>query len=271
MNVAYNMDCLDGMKTLSDCSIDLTVTSPPYDNIRTYNGFKFDWKEVIKELYRVTKDGGVVVWIVSDQTINGSETGTSFKQALFAMECGFNLHDTMIWDKGCFSCVGAIQTRYAPVFEYMFVFSKGKPKAFNPLKDKPNISAWKTKHGTIRNADGTTKSMSNNGKTYGDYGIRYNIWEMPPVVSNTERTGHPAQFPVRLAQDHIKSWSNDGDTVLDPFLGSGTTRIAAYDLNRNFIGYEISKEYFDKQEERFNAHTAQQSLFTNYEQEELDG
>ena len=261
MNVAYNMDCLDGMKTLDDCCIDLTVTSPPYDNLRDYNGYSFDWRETIKELYRVTKDGGVVVWVVADQTVNGSETGTSFRQALFATECGFNLHDTMIWNKGCFSCVGAIHTRYAHVFEYMFVFSKGKPKAFNPLKDKPNISVGKTKRGKKRNADGSMKAMSNIGKPYGEYGIRYNIWEMPPVVSNTERTGHPAQFPVRLASDHIKSWSDEGDTVLDPFLGSGTTRIAAYDLNRQFIGYEISEEYFRLQEERFARHTAQMNLF----------
>lgn len=261
MNVAYNMDCLDGMKRLDDACIDLTVTSPPYDNLRDYNGYSFDWHETIKELYRVTKDGGVVVWVVADQTVNGSETGTSFRQALFAMECGFNLHDTMIWNKGCFSCVGAIQTRYAPVFEYMFVFSKGKPKSFNPLKDKLNVCAGKTIHGTIRNADGSIKPMSSNGKKYSDYGIRYNIWEMPPVHINSERTGHPAQFSISLASDHIKSWSNEGDTVLDPFLGSGTTRIAAYDLNRNFIGYEISKEYFEKQEERFARHTAQMSLF----------
>lgn len=261
MNVAYNMDCLDGMKTLDDCCVDLTVTSPPYDNLRDYNGYSFDWHETIKELYRITKDGGVVVWVVADQTVNGSETGTSFRQALFATECGFNLHDTMIWNKGCFSCVGAIQTRYAPVFEYMFIFSKGKPKAFNPIKDKRNISYGKTKHGTIRNAGGSMKAMSNIGKSYGEYGIRYNVWEMPPVTSNVERTGHPAQFPISLASDHIKSWSNEGDTVLDPFLGSGTTRIAAYDLNRNFVGYEISEEYFKMQEERFARHTAQMSLF----------
>lgn len=267
-NVAYNMDCMDGMKTIPNCSVDLTVTSPPYDNIRTYNGYSFNWKETIKELFRVTKQGGVVVWIVSDQTVNGSETGTSFKQALFAMECGFNLHDTMIWNKGCFSSVGDLQIRYAPVFEYMFVWSKGKPKTFNPIKDKRNICANKKKHGTIRNADGSIKSMSNNGKLYEDFGIRYNIWDMPPVVSNTERTGHPAQYPLSLAQDHIRSWSNEGNTVLDPFLGSGTTRIAAYDLSRSFIGYEISKEYFDLQEERFAAHTAQKSLFVDQEEQE---
>lgn len=261
MNIAYNMDCLDGMKTLKDGCVDLTVTSPPYDNLRDYNGYSFDWRKTIKELYRVTKDGGVVVWVVSDQTVNGSSSGTSFKQAIYANDCGFNLHDTMIWNKGCFTNVGAIQTRYAPVYEFMFVWAKGKAKAFNPIKDRQNINAGSVIHGTIRNKDGSMKRKSSEGKRQGDFGIRYNIWNVPPVSSSLERTGHPAQFPIALANAHIKSWSNEGDTVFDPFLGSGTTRIAAYDLNRNFIGFEISKEYFDKQEERFARHIAQTNLF----------
>jgi site-specific DNA-methyltransferase (adenine-specific) len=137
-------DCLDVMQDIPDGSVDLTVTSPPYDNLRTYNGNNDHWGEhvwraVIADLYRVTADGGVVVWVVADATIKGSETGTSFKQALWAMECGFNLHDTMIWDKCAFSAVGSLAHRYAPVFEYMFVFSKGPLKSFNPIKDKINM------------------------------------------------------------------------------------------------------------------------------------
>ena len=97
-------DCLEKMQDIQDSSIDLTVTSPPYDNLRSYNGNnalwgEHVWKAAIKDLYRVTKDGGVVVWVVGDATIKGSETGTSFKQALWAMECGFRLHDTMIYAK----------------------------------------------------------------------------------------------------------------------------------------------------------------------------
>ena len=136
------ISCVDnvaGLKTLPDCSIDMTITSPPYDNLRTYNGFN-QWDEVgtIRELFRVTKDGGVVVWIVNDSTVKGSETGTSFRQALRFMDEGFRLHDTMIWEKPSFTGTGSLAVRYAPVFEYMFVFSKGKPKTFNPIKDKPN-------------------------------------------------------------------------------------------------------------------------------------
>ena len=248
-------DCLEAMKTMPDGSIDLTVTSPPYDNLRTYNGNIGQWnhekfKSIAKELYRVTADGGVVVWIVADATINGSETGTSFRQALYFQEIGFNIHDTMIWSKPSFTAVGALKTRYAQTFEYMFVFSKGRIKTFNALKDRKTLSRNKDKYGMIRQKDGSMRHMSNRGKKYGDLGIRYNVWNMPPVMSNTERTGHPAQFPEQIANDHILSWSNEGDAVLDCFMGSGTTGKMAVLNNRNFVGIEIDKEYFDIAEKR---------------------
>lgn len=259
MNIAYNRDCLEAMREMPDECIDLTVTSPPYDNLRDYNGYSFDWKATIEQLYRVTKQGGVVVWIVADQTVNGSETGTSFRQALHAMECGFNLHDTMIWEKD--SCAFPEATRYCPVFEYMFVWSKGKPKTINLIRDKVNVYAGAQWHGTERQKDGKTvkRHLSLSGLTCNEYGCRHNVWKVPSEKNN--KTGHPGVFPMKLPLDHIRTWSNEGDTILDPFLGSGTTRIAAYDLNRNFIGYEISKEYFDLQQERFERHTAQQNLF----------
>lgn len=258
-SVAFNQDCVEGMKTLDDCSIDLTVTSPPYDNLRQYNGFYFEWEDTLKELFRITKMGGVVVWIVSDQTIEGDETGTSFMQALYAKECGFKLHDTMIWKKD--SCAFPESTRYYPIFEYMFVFSKGSPKTFNPIEDRRNKWGGTKVHGTFRQADGTLRGRSTTWKDVvcKEYGARFNVWDIPSEKAN--KTGHPAVFPYALARDHILSWSNEGDMVLDPFLGSGTTRLAAYDLNRDFIGYEISEEYFKRQEERFEKHTAQQSLF----------
>lgn len=200
--------------------------------------------------------GGVVVWVVNDQTVDGSETGTSFRQALYAMECGFKLHDTMIWDKT--SCTYPDANRYLGCFEYMFVFSKGAPKSVSLLCDRPNIWAGTKAHGTWRQKDGsiTKRPM---GQTFEEYGRRFNIWRLPNEKRNT--TGHPAVFPIRLVKDHIVSWSNEGDTVFDPFLGSGTTRIAAYDLRRDFLGCEISKEYFDAQERRFAEHTAQTLMF----------
>lgn len=243
-------DCLEGMKNINDGSVDLTVTSPPYDNLRTYNGNNKKWNEsvwknVIKDLYRVTSDGGIIVWIVGDATIKGSESGTSFKQALWAIECGFKLHDTMIWNKGNFTAVGSLKTRYAPVFEYMFIFSKGSPKTFNPIKDRPNKHFGNKYHQTVRQADGTTKDGHGKGKKYiSEYGQRHNVWLSFPEQSNKKRL-HPAQFPEHLVEDHLVSWSNEYDTVLDVFMGSGTTGVACKNLNRNFIGIEIDEEYFE--------------------------
>jgi len=251
-------DCIERMKEIDDGSVDLTVTSPPYDNLRTYNGNnalwgEHVWKAVIKDLYRVTKDGGVVVWVVGDATIKGSETGTSFKQALWAMECGFRLHDTMIWNKGNFTAVGALKTRYAPVFEYMFVWAKGRPSAFNPIKDRKNKHYGDTYHQTVRQADGTTKDGHGKGtKKIAEWGQRHNIWLLYPEQSNAKRC-HPAQYPESLARDHILSWSNEGDTVFDPFLGSGTTGKMALLHGRKFIGIERDPEYFRVAIERISS------------------
>lgn len=243
-------DCLELMKELPDNSIDLTVTSPPYDNLRNYNGFTWDFESVAKEIYRATKEGGVVVWIVSDATIKGSETGTSFRQALFFKECGFNLHDTMIWYKG--GCPFPDKTRYYSSFDYMFILSKGKPKTFNPIKDRKNKWSGTKVRGTDRQRNGETILISalklkNNRKVKG-FGVRFNVWDMSPEKNN--KTGHPAVFPERIATDHILSWSNEGDVVLDPFIGSGTTAIAAMNTNRHYIGFDISQEYCDIAEKR---------------------
>ena len=227
------------MKTLPDNSVDLTVTSPPYDNLRTYNGYVFDFEGIAKELYRVTKKGGVVVWVVGDATIRGSETGTSFKQALFFKEIGFNLHDTMIWEKT--NPMPKIKTkRYFDVFEYMFIFSKGQPKTLNPIMVDCKLGG-KEYHSTCKNIGGergrTKKNFILNKQRY-----KNNIWQNA-VAQN--KTRHPAIFPEQLARDHIISWSNEGDTVLDPMLGSGTTGKMAKILNRHFIGIDISREYLD--------------------------
>ena len=249
INKIYNMDCVDGMKILENESIDLIVTSPPYDNLRTYNGSIDQWnfdkfKEIAKELFRVTKNGGVVVWIVGDATINGSETGTSFREALYFMDCGFNLHDTMIWRKT--NPMPKVKTkRYFDVFEYMFVFSKGKPKTFNPIMVDCKCGG-KLYDSTCKNIGGengrTRKAFILNTQRYKD-----NIWDIS-VAQN--KTAHTAVFPEQLAKDHIISWSNEGDIILDPFMGSGTTAKVAIETNRNFIGFEISKDYCDIANER---------------------
>lgn len=236
----YNGDCLDIMPTLADKSIDLTVTSPPYDNLRTYNG-SLVWnleifQKIAKELYRVTKDGGVVVWVVADATIKGSETGTSFKQALYFKEIGFNLHDTMIWVKDGGGAIGS-QLCYVQNFEYMFVFSKGKPASINRIRDKANLSFGKDKSGVGRRTKEGFHKIEQR-KLCGEFSVRNNWWYVPP-----EKGEHPAVFPLRLATDHILSWSSEGDTILDPFAGSGTTGIAALNTGRKFILIEKDAGY----------------------------
>jgi len=234
-------DCVEEMKKLENNSIDLVVTSPPYDNLRDYEGYTFPFEDISKELFRIIKDGGIVVWIVNDATINGSETGTSFKQALYFMDCGFSLHDTMIWAK---TKMPQNHKRYEQGFEYMFVFSKGKPKTFNGIKDKPNIEAGAVAHASYRDKDGKVKKTSSFNKTkIAELGLRTNIWNITPCLSFKNRNGHPAPFPEQLAEDHIKSWSNEGDLVLDIMCGSGTTCKMAKQLNRKFIGIDISEEY----------------------------
>ena len=252
-NKIYNMDCLDGMRLLEDKSIDLTVTSPPYDNLRTYNGFQWDFEGIAKELYRVTKDGGVVVWIVGDATIKGSETGTSFRQALHFKEIGFNLHDTMIYEKDSAPFPGT--NRYNQVFEYMFVFSKGKPKSVNIIKDRKNkcYDGKREIEGTKRRPDGSLLERRK-GILLKEYGARFNIWRFSAghMKSTPDKIAydHPAIFPEKLANDHIISWSNEGDLVLDPFMGSGTTAKMAILNNRQYIGFELSAEYCEIAEKR---------------------
>lgn len=245
------IECCDnviGLKRLPDACIDLTVTSPPYDNLRTYKGFTWDEEGLIRELYRVTKPGGVVVWIVNDATVNGSETCTSFRQALTFRAAGFNLHDTMIWKKAGLSYPDTV--RYYANFEYMFVFSKGKPKAVHLIADKPNIYAGTKAKSTERQRDGTTRIASGykKGRLIKETGVRFNVWEVPEEKAN--KTGHPGVFPVRLATDHILSWSDPGDVVLDPFMGSGTTALAAIKSDRKYIGFEIASEYCHIAEQR---------------------
>lgn len=248
LNRIYNMDCLEGMKQLVDNSIDLTVTSPPYDNLRNYNGFSFDFEGIAKELFRVIKQGGVVVWVVGDSTINGSESGTSFRQALYFKEIGFNLHDTMIYAKQ--NPIPLTHNRYEQQFEYMFVLSKGKPKTFNPIKIPCLHSGMSVPRRTFRNNknDGTT-GIAHTPKTIGKDKIKNNIWfyDVGSTKSAKDKVAfkHPAIFPEKLAQDHILSWSNEGDTILDTFMGSGTTAKMAKDNNRNYIGFELSSEYCD--------------------------
>ena len=244
--------CQEVLASLKEECVDLTVTSPPYDNIRDYKGYSFeeeDFRAIVRQLFRVTKKGGVVVWIVGDATMKGSESGTSFRQALGFMEGGFKLHDTMIYEKNT-SSFPARRTgkRYTQIFEYMFVFCKGKIKTGNLICDKPNKWAGWTNWGknTQRGKDGKLKKTKDI-KPVPEFSPRNNIWRYNVGKgfnsSDKESHSHPAIFPEKLAEDHILSWSNEGDVVLDPFVGSGTTCKMAKKNKRHYIGIDISEEY----------------------------
>lgn len=253
LGMICNMDCLEGLKQIDDESIDLVVTSPPYDDLRKYKGYSFDFENIAKELYRVMKKGGIIVWVVGDSTKDGSESGTSFRQALYFKEIGFSLYDTMIYQKQNY--VPLTHRRYEQEFEYMFVLCKGKkPNAFNPImipckyagtEHWGNASFHKTNDSGLV---GVGKKRINDFKQHG------NIFCYLTNKSK-ETKGHPAPFPEQLANDHIISWSNENDIILDPFIGSGTTAKMAKLNNRRYIGFELAKEYCEICKERLQNNT----------------
>jgi site-specific DNA-methyltransferase (adenine-specific) len=227
------------MKRMPDDFVDLVVTSPPYDNLRTYNGYSFDFESIAAELFRVVKPGGVVVWVVGDAVLKGTESGSSFRQALHFMSLGFNLHDTMIYAKN--NPIPLTHNRYEQQFEYMFIFSKGKPKTFSPkLKINKNVGGSIGKF--YQKASDKDTSKANTDKPIKKVSIENNIW-FYSVGRNKYK--HPAPFPEQLALDHVLTWSVEGDVVYDPFMGSGTTAKAAVMTGRQWLGSEISQEYAD--------------------------
>jgi site-specific DNA-methyltransferase (adenine-specific) len=237
-----SVECIDnvqGCAKLESESVHLVVTSPPYDDLRTYGGHSWDFDGLADELCRVLVPGGVIVWVVNDATIDGSETGTSFRQALGFIERGMRLHDTMIYKTNKPPCGNA---RYQPAFEYMFVISKGAPRYFSPLKEKSTWAGVGTSP-RMRDKDGELKGKGR--RIIQDEKVRENIWHYPSGNGKEANFGHPAPFPVALAKDHIASWTRAGDIVLDPFMGSGTTAEASKELGRHFIGFEINPDYCD--------------------------
>ena len=246
LNTIQNENCLETLGRISDETIDLVLTSPPYDNLRTYNGYTFDFENVAKELVRALKQGGVIVWVVGDAVLKGSESGSSFRQALRFIELGLNLHDTMIFEKNSPAYPAkADGNRYTQIFEYMFILSKGKPKTANLICDKPNKWAgFKDYSGKLKNP-------------VPDFSPRNNIWRF---VTSMNGVKHPAPFPEALAADHIATWSNEGELVYDPFMGSGTTAKMSILSGRNFIGSEISSEYVALANARLTATQAELAL-----------
>lgn len=280
-NKLYNECCLITMAKMSNEFIDLTVTSPPYDDLRTYNnhvngnkpslnGYSFPFENIAKELFRVTKKGGVVVWVVGDETLEGSETGTSFRQALYFKECGFKLFDTMIYSKPPRGAVGNNKT-YWQSFEYMFVFSKGDPKTINLLIDRKNKEARNGDNGTKRLQNGDLLRLKRGG--YGEFGRRTNIWEYN--IGKGHSTGdsvafqHPAIFPEKLAYDHIYTWTNKKDLVYDPMMGSGTVAKMCLLSKRDYIGSEINEYYCKIVKKRLSTYTQEFLDFPDYERSKI--
>jgi DNA modification methylase len=265
INKNYNESCLDTMSRMSDDSVDMVLTSPPYDDLRTYNknlsgiktefnGYSFPFEDIARSLFRVVKKGGVVVWVVGDATSKGSETGSSFRQALYFKEVGFDLYDTMIYQKT--GTPFPQKTRYNQIFEYMFVFSKGKPNTFNPIMKK-NITAGAVRNTRkFRNANGEMIDGFN-GKPINEWGIDNNIWTIRNGMYKSTKDliafNHPAIFPEELAVKQIISWTREGDLVYDPFMGSGTTAKASLLLGRNWVGSEIEPNYCSICEERLKS------------------
>lgn len=251
INKIIEGNCTEIMRQFDDDVIDLTVTSPPYDDLRNYKGFVFPFEEIAQELYRITKPGSVLVWVVADATIDATETGTSFKQALFFKEIGFNLHDTMIFRKK--NPIPQIyRKRYTNEFEYMFVFSKGVIKIHNPIMIDCMHAGLELNGTTYKNYSKNEQTRDKLAKPVKDKKIKGNIWEyvVGKKQEDQEAKGHPAPFPCELVRDHIFSWTKPGSIVLDPMCGSGTTPRVACEMNRNYIGIDVSQEYCEIARER---------------------
>lgn len=251
INKIYLSDCVELMKLMDRDFIDLTVTSPPYDNLRDYKGYHFDFQGIAQQLYRVTKNGGIVVWVVGDRIFKGNRTLTSFRQAIYFQEIGFNVHDVMIYKKKNTPFMRS--NAYTNCYEFMYVFSKGSPKTFNPIKEntvRQGIEMMPFNKG----ADGVNRKIA--GKLNPTKN-RNNIWEYAVGLGGTtsDRIAfqHPAVFPEKLAEEQIISWTKKGDLVFDPMSGSGTTCKMAKKTGRNFIGSDLSPEYVEIANQRINS------------------
>jgi DNA modification methylase len=247
-------DWIERLRELQDESVQCCVTSPPYDNQRTYGGYSWDFTGGAKELYRVLCDGGVLCWNVNDAVENGSETLSSFRQAIhFVDVVGFKMHDTMIYQKLNFS--HPERARYHQIFEYVFILSKGSPRCFNPIKDKPNSTAGCVGNlgvNTFTERDGSKSERPK--KITAQFGMRHNVWlgKTRGQEDMCEQLPHPAMMPKWLVRDLILSWSNTGDTIIDPMGGSGTTGQIAVELGRKAILIELNSQYIELIKQRTN-------------------
>ena len=268
MNKIILGNCVKVMDQLEDESVDAFITSPPYDQLRNYNGYSFPFEDIARKMYQKLAQGGVIVWVVGDAVLKGSESGSSFRQAIFFQELGLNIHDTMIYEKNG-SSFPARRTgnRYSQVFEYMFVFSKGKPKTANLICDKPNKWSGFTSFGTSTNRNAAGELVkAKNRKPTPNFSPRHNVWKYNTGKKYTTNDDfafkHPAMFPESLAEDHVMTWTNEGELIVDPFVGAGTTTKMAAINGRRWLGIDISEEYVDIANERMKI--AEQMIQNGY-------
>ena len=262
LNRTHCGDAAKMLAELPDACVDLTVTSPPYDDMgadfvpipkkgmRKYDGYQWDFMKIAKQLYRVTEDGGIVVWIVAPPTVGGSESLVVEYQKIFFRECGFKIHDTMIYRT---EGLTMNHNRYEQETEYMIVLVKGNIATFNPImvpckwygRDSDRTGTRYSEH----DEPGTKRRSGKLRNNIHSEKIKGNVWKYVVGGGHTTKDKytrpHPARFPEALARDHILSWSHPGDLVLDPFSGSGTTGKMAVQLGRQFLGFEISQKYCD--------------------------
>lgn len=259
-NTIYTGDNVETLRQFPDACVDLVVTSPPYDNLRIYGGHTWDFEGVARELTRVLKPGGVIVWVVADATVNGSETLTSMRQAIYFKDvCGLLVHDTMIYQKNSYAPLN--HNRYEQCWEYMFVFSKGRPGKWSPIRIPCVTTGTKRWHGNEKQREASYRVKARQAHTVvKTHKTAPNAFTY--AVGKNDRTEHNAPFPLGLARDHILSWSNEGDVVLDPFAGSGTTCVAARDAGRRYVGIEINAEYVAIINRRLSRVTSQLALPT---------
>ncbi len=259
----YQENCLETLRRMPDDFVDMTITSPPYDDLRDYNGYHFPVEDIAAGLFAKTKPGGVVIWVVADRTVDGNETLTSFRHALIFQETGFKVHDTMLYVKNN-PIPSDCGKRYRQMFEYMFCFSKGQPKTFNPITEPTKSAGQKIKAFRITESGRGTVPDEDIGreiKTSRKVGniFYYNVG----TGSSRDKIAfrHPAIFPEKLVEDQISTWTNEGDLVYDCFMGSGTTAKVAHLLGRRWIGSEISAEYVEIANQRLTDHVGAAKIF----------
>jgi site-specific DNA-methyltransferase (adenine-specific) len=259
LNRIYCTDCVEGMKQIPGSSIDLVVTSPPYDSIRNYNGFTFDLHATGQGIHRVLRDGGIAAMVLQDQTSNFGKSLTSFRTVLdWCDNIGFKLFECVIYRK--YGPEGAWwRNRFRVDHEYMPIFLKGnRPNYFDkePLKI-PSKHGGKVMTGSgSRRTDGKTNHavtrMINPTKCRGTVWDYLMAGDKDPI-----KRKHPAPFPDQIPKDFIGCFCPPGGIVLDPFMGCGSTAMAALALGRRFIGFEISPEYCSLAEERMKTFTSE--------------